>query len=189
MAYSKLSVTIRPYSEASFILYGEDTKEIKDEIMSHGGRWNPNLKHPLFEGQKIKAYIFANKRKEELLEFLNKKAVEVTNIGGDGKSIAQKKERVIDPNRPKIDRYEGKRAQIRLYNGRYIIIYGDLNADMEEDLKELGFEKSNTLKHPVTGKAISGMKANKIKKASLIDFCIMQSVDYTELTEEQEDIF
>jgi hypothetical protein len=189
MAYSKLSVTIRPYSDASFILYGEDTKEIKDEIGEHGGRWNPHLKHPLYPGQKIKAYIVANKRKQEMLDFLNSKQVLITEIGGDGKAATPKKERVVDPNRKKTDRYTGKRAMIRPYNDHYIIIYGELNEDMEEDLKELGFEKSNTLKHPFSQKGITGMRGKKIKRASLLDFCIMQDIDYTELTDEQEDIF
>ena len=73
MTHSTLSVTIRPDSDASFVLYGEDSKELKDEIMEHGGRWNPNLKNPLYPKERLKAYIFSNKRKPELLAFLNEK--------------------------------------------------------------------------------------------------------------------
>lgn len=186
MTHSKISVTVRPYSDASFIVYGEDTKEIKDNLMSLGGRWNPNLKHPLYEGQKIKAYIFSNGRKEKLMEWLSSNDVTTTQVGGS--SVATKK-REIDPNRPKNDRYTGKRAMIRSYQDRYVIIYGELTEDMEEDLKELGFEKSNTLKNPQSGATISGMKGKKLKRTSLIDFCIMQDVDYTELEDHEEDIF
>lgn len=182
---SNVSVTIRSYSDASFIVYGEDTKEIKDNLMTLGGRWNPNLKHPLYEGQKIKAYIFSNGRREKLVEWLNANNVSVAQVGG---GIATKK-REVDPNRPKSDRYTGKRAMIRTYQDRYIIMYGELTQDMEDDLKELGFEKSNTLKNPNSGAVVSGMKAKKLKRTSLIDFCIMQDIDYTELEDHEEDIF
>jgi hypothetical protein len=178
---SKLSVTIRPYSELSFILYGEDSREIKDGIMSCGGRWNPNLKHPLYEGQKLKGYIFANKRKEELIKFLNSKNVSIANVGGGSVKEAIKKEVKIDPNRPKTDRYTGKKVKFQLYKDHYIIVYGDITDEMGQDLKELGFEKNTKLQDSGSNSTFEGYKANKIKRSGLIDFCIMQDVDYDEV--------
>ena len=187
MTHSTLSVTIRPYSDASFVLYGEDSKELKDEIMEHGGRWNPNLKNPLYPKERLKAYIFSNKRKPELLAFLKEKQVSVINIDVDGKLA--RRERVIDPNRPKSGRYEGKRLMIRMYGDHFVIVYGDLTEEIEDDILDLEFIKSNTLRNPNSNKVMSGLKAKKSAKQRLIDFCLMQDIDYTVLTNDQEDIF
>ena len=100
-----------------------------------------------------------------------------------------RRERVIDPNRPKSGRYEGKRLMIRMYGDHFVIVYGDLTEEIEDDILDLEFIKSNTLRNPNSNKVMSGLKAKKSAKQRLIDFCLMQDIDYTVLTNDQEDIF
>jgi len=57
------------YTEKSFVLVGEDTKEIKDKLKLNGGKWNPNLKNK--DGTIFKGWIFP-KTKREVIEQLLK---------------------------------------------------------------------------------------------------------------------
>lgn len=57
--------TIVEYTEKSFVLMGEKTKTIKDDIKTLGGKWNGALKCG-------KGWIFSVKHKEKVLEFLVK---------------------------------------------------------------------------------------------------------------------
>lgn len=57
------------YTEKSFIVLGEKTKELKDKLKGLGGRYNPYLTHPESK-EKIAAWIFSKKNKEKLDEFV-----------------------------------------------------------------------------------------------------------------------
>lgn len=54
---------LEDYSEKSFVIRGENTKEYKDELIKFGGKWNPNLK----DGG---GWIFSSKNKEPIQEWL-----------------------------------------------------------------------------------------------------------------------
>jgi len=58
------------YTDKSFIILGEKTKELKDKLKDLGGRYNPHLTHPESK-EKIAAWIFSKKNKEKLEEFVN----------------------------------------------------------------------------------------------------------------------
>ena len=49
------------YSDRSFILFGDDTRNHIDLIKSLGGRWNRNLTNPI-TGERFGGWIFSNGR-------------------------------------------------------------------------------------------------------------------------------
>jgi hypothetical protein len=60
-------IFVTSYSEKSVAIFG-DTKEYSSELKEKGGRFNPNL---TFEGVKKPGWIFSNKKKEELEQFID----------------------------------------------------------------------------------------------------------------------
>jgi hypothetical protein len=60
-------IFLTSYSEKSVAIFG-DTKEYSSELKEKGGRFNPNL---TFEGVKKPGWIFSNKKKEELEQFID----------------------------------------------------------------------------------------------------------------------
>lgn len=58
--------TIIYYTEKSFVLTGEKTKDIKEEIKGLGGKWNGSLKCG-------KGWIFSMKHEAKVKEFLKEK--------------------------------------------------------------------------------------------------------------------
>lgn len=62
---------VENYTEKSFVVYGEETKNMKEEFMKIGGRWNPNLKsHP------YKGWVFSNNNLDEVKKFLSEPVIE-----------------------------------------------------------------------------------------------------------------
>ena len=59
---------LKEYSDKSFCICGDNTKEYKEELKTLGGRWNSNLK----EGP---GWIFSNKNKVKVQEWLSKISV------------------------------------------------------------------------------------------------------------------
>jgi hypothetical protein len=57
------------YTEKSFVVFGEDTKNHKDKLKELGGRYNPNLTHPVTK-EKMSAWIFSNKQKEKVKSYM-----------------------------------------------------------------------------------------------------------------------
>lgn len=53
------------YSDKSFALFGEDTKEVKSELSALGGRFNRFLTDPSTK-KKTPGWIFSNKHKAEV---------------------------------------------------------------------------------------------------------------------------
>ena len=62
-----MSIYIEKYSELSFAVFG-DTRSVKDELKSMEGKYNPKLG----ESQKP-GWIFSNKHKQAVEEFISKK--------------------------------------------------------------------------------------------------------------------
>jgi len=58
-----VSIQMVEYSEKSFALIGEGTKQVKEKLPALGGTWNPHLKCG-------KGWIFSNKRKDDVVKFL-----------------------------------------------------------------------------------------------------------------------
>jgi len=56
---------LKEYSDKSFCIFGENTKEYKEELKSIGGKWNSNLKYG-------PGWIFSNKNKVKVQEWLKK---------------------------------------------------------------------------------------------------------------------
>lgn len=61
---------ILDYTEKSFVVFGEKTKENIKELKELGGRYNPNLTHPETK-EKLVAWIFSKKQKEKVQELLS----------------------------------------------------------------------------------------------------------------------
>jgi len=59
------------YTDKSFVVSGS-TKEFKDQLMTLGGRYNPNLKTG-------PGYIFSNKKEQEVKDFINNKSSSSTD--------------------------------------------------------------------------------------------------------------
>ena len=59
------------YSERSFVLTGEGTRAIKDELKRKGGRWNSHLSHQS-KGGKFGGWIFPATKRDEVMQLLNK---------------------------------------------------------------------------------------------------------------------
>jgi hypothetical protein len=56
---------ILDYSEKSFILHGDQTRSLIVQLKELGGRYNPNLTHPV-SGAKLSGWIFSKKHKEKV---------------------------------------------------------------------------------------------------------------------------
>jgi len=63
------SIKILDYSDKSFVVSGEDTKLIKENLRNIGGKWSSNLKDE--NGNKYGAWVFSIKKKEEVENVLN----------------------------------------------------------------------------------------------------------------------
>ena len=75
---AETDLTLIPYSERSFVVFGEDTRAYKSKLQELGGRYNPNLTDPE-SGQKLKGWIFSKKQQdkvEQLIEDIKNGAVE-----------------------------------------------------------------------------------------------------------------
>lgn len=57
------------YTEKSFVLFGEKSKEVKEELKQLGGRFNPNLTHPETK-EKLSAWVFSKKALEKVQNFI-----------------------------------------------------------------------------------------------------------------------
>ena len=65
------------YTEKSFVLFGEKSKEAKEQLKQLGGRFNPNLTHPETK-DKLSAWVFSKKALEKVKEFLSSGVVPET---------------------------------------------------------------------------------------------------------------
>ena len=63
------------YTEKSFVLFGEKTKEAKEQLKQLGGRFNPNLTHPETK-EKLSAWVFSKKALESVQNFIKNGQVE-----------------------------------------------------------------------------------------------------------------
>ena len=64
----EISLELKPYSEKSFLITGDETKKYKEELKKMGGKWNTTLK----------GWIYSSKNEESLKEWINdKKGVSV----------------------------------------------------------------------------------------------------------------
>jgi len=63
-----MSLILQDYTEKSIALFG-NTKNYVEELKELGGRFNPNLTH---DDAKCPGWIFSNKKREQLLEFVEK---------------------------------------------------------------------------------------------------------------------
>lgn len=66
---AETDLTLIPYSDRSFVVYGEDTKLYKSRFQDLIGRYNPNLTNPE-SGEKLKGWIFGNKQREKVNQLL-----------------------------------------------------------------------------------------------------------------------
>jgi hypothetical protein len=66
---AKKEVFLINYSEKSFVVYGDGTYPIKEQLLSMHGTYNSHLKHPQ-TGEKLKGYVFSLKRKDKVIDKL-----------------------------------------------------------------------------------------------------------------------
>jgi len=64
------SITIIDYSDKAFCVSG-NTKHIKDKLKELGGKWNNKLRCKDDADKRFSAWIFPNKKKEEVSKFLD----------------------------------------------------------------------------------------------------------------------
>ena len=65
-----LKMELLDYTEKSFVVVGESTKNLKDSLKELGGRYNPNLTHPETK-EKLAGWIFSKKQRERVQAFAN----------------------------------------------------------------------------------------------------------------------
>ena len=73
------AVQVMPYSERSFVCFGEATKTHKDLLMELGGGYNRNLKHPK-TGEKFSGWIFSIKKRPTVIDAFLMKDVDYETI-------------------------------------------------------------------------------------------------------------
>ena len=61
------AIQVMPYSERSFVCFGDATKEHKEMLMELGGGYNRSLKHPK-TGEKLKGWIFPLKKRAKVID-------------------------------------------------------------------------------------------------------------------------
>ena len=57
----KINIEIKPYSDKSFLIIGEDTKKHKEKLKELGGKWNSTLK----------GWIYSNKNEQKVREWMS----------------------------------------------------------------------------------------------------------------------
>ena len=57
------------YSDKSFVIFGDDTRNHKDLIKSLGGSWNSGLTNPI-TGERFGGWIFSNKKLNVVYDIL-----------------------------------------------------------------------------------------------------------------------
>lgn len=67
------------YSDRSFVLFGEDTRNHKDLIKSLGGKWNGSLTNPI-TNERFGGWIFSNKNLNVVYEILGNYITEDLSI-------------------------------------------------------------------------------------------------------------
>jgi len=72
-----MSLKLLKYSEKSFVLVGDYTKNIKDDLVILGGIWNQNLK---IDNQPIKGWIFSNTNINSVRQLLKTKNISFIDI-------------------------------------------------------------------------------------------------------------
>lgn len=61
----KINIELKPYSDKSFLVTGEDTKKYKEKLKELGGKWNATLK----------GWIYSNKNEEKVKEWLSENVI------------------------------------------------------------------------------------------------------------------
>ena len=108
---------IDTYSDKSFVIRGEETKEYKDKLKDLGGKWNSNLK----DGG---GWIFSNNNKNKVQDWID----EVTFV--QEKDIDNKK-------------YDLK---LQIYSEKSFVVRGDDTKNQKDKLKDLGGKWNSNLK-------------------------------------------
>lgn len=67
------------YSDRSFVLFGDDTRNHKDLIKSLGGKWNGGLTNPI-TNERFGGWIFSNKNLNVVYEILGNYITEDLSI-------------------------------------------------------------------------------------------------------------
>ena len=65
------------YSDKSFVIFGDDTRNHKDLIKSLGGSWNSGLTHPI-TNERFGGWIFSNKKLNVVYEILGNYIIDET---------------------------------------------------------------------------------------------------------------
>ena len=125
---------IDTYSDKSFVIRGEETKEYKDKLKDLGGKWNSNLK----DGG---GWIFSNNNKNKVQDWID----EVTFV--QEKDIDNKK-------------YDLK---LQIYSEKSFVVRGDDTKNQKDKLKDLGGKWNSNLKDG-GGWIFSNNNKNKVQE-------------------------
>jgi len=92
------------YTEKSFIVLGEKTKDCKEDLKQLGGRYNPHLTHPQTK-EKLAAWIFSKKNHEKLKQYINSGyQLSTDEVKPVRKPSSKKKEKEFEPDEDPIQR-------------------------------------------------------------------------------------
>lgn len=72
-------IKIVKYSEKAIAIFGEETKNIKEDIKAIGGRFNRFLKNPENENEKLAGWILSTKKLDKIVDVLTGLGVEFEN--------------------------------------------------------------------------------------------------------------
>jgi len=149
-------IKIETYSEKSFVIRGEETKEYKDKLKEFGGKWNSNLK----DGS---GWIFSNKHKDKVQEWID------TLINFTDKEIKDKK-------------YD---LRLEKYSEKSFVIRGEDTKSQKDKLKEFGGKWNSNLKDG-GGWIFSNNNKNKVQDwLKILNIEIESETDSIEIDDDE----
>jgi hypothetical protein len=77
VCHKKSLMQLINYSDRSFVLFGDDTRNHKDLIKSLGGKWNGGLINPITD-ERFGGWIFSNKNLNAVYEILGNYIIDET---------------------------------------------------------------------------------------------------------------
>ena len=125
---------LESYSDKSFVIRGDKTKEYKEQLKEFGGKWNSNLKDGC-------GWIFPNKNKDKIQEWVE--------------SLNNKNEAIDNAEIPDL--------KFEKYSEKSFVIRGEDTKKYKEKLKEFGGKWNSNLKNG-GGWIFSNNNETKIKE-------------------------
>jgi len=163
---------LNQYSDKSFCICGDNTKEYKEELKSLGGKWNSNLK----DGP---GWIFSNKNKEKVQEWLDK--ISICEHVYEEEKVHSECSTEVD--RPEVhtqlpSEKDKKNLILKDYSEKSFVISGETK-NFKEELKSIGGKWNSNLKDG-PGWIFSNKRKEKVQKWLIDEPISSESSDISE---------